>query len=205
MTIKKNKDGFSEQVLDELMQNYQNPEDLLGENGLIKQLTKALIERAMQGEITSHLGYDKHSPAGNNSGNSRNGTSTKTIKSDRGDFPVDVPRDRNGTFEPQIIPKGQTRFDGFDDKIISMYSRGMTTRDIQMHLQDMYNVEVSPTLISNVTNEVMNEVKTWQNRPLEAIYPIVYLGPPEKRKSFSIGIKCTVCSGSNLNLWSFLV
>jgi len=175
MTIKRDKNGFSEQMLDELMQNYQTPEDLLGESGLLKQLTKALIERAMQGEMTDHLGYEKHSPAGNNSGNSRNGTSKKTIKSKEGDFPIEIPRDRNGTFEPQIIPKGQTRFEGFDDKIISMYSRGMTTRDIQMHLQDLYNVEVSPTLISNVTNEVINEVKVWQNRPLEAIYPIVYL------------------------------
>lgn len=175
MTNKKDKNGFSEKLLDELMQSYQKPEDLLGENGLLKQLTKAMVERAMQGEITEHLGYAKHAVTGNRSGNSRNGTSNKTIKSDNGNFPVEIPRDRNGTFEPLIIPKGQTRFDGFDDKIISMYSRGMTTRDIQMHLQDIYNVEVSPTLISNITNEVINEVKIWQNRPLEAIYPIVYL------------------------------
>lgn len=175
MTNKKDKNGFSEKLLDELMQNYQQPEDLIGEGGLLKQLTKALIERAMRGEITDHLGYDKHSVTGNKSGNSRNGTSRKTIKSEQGSFPIDVPRDRKGTFEPKIIPKGQTRFDGFDDKIISMYSRGMSTRDIQMHLEDMYNVEVSPTLISNVTNEVIIEVKEWQNRPLEAIYPIVYL------------------------------
>lgn len=175
MTKKKNKNGFSEGLLDELMQNYQKPEDLLGEGGLLKQLTKALVERAMQGEMTEHLGYEKHSITGVNSGNSRNGLSQKTIKSDHGNIPIEIPRDRNGTFEPQIIPKGQTRFAGFDDKIISMYSRGMTTRDIQMHLHDIYNAEVSATLISNVTNEVINEVKSWQNRPLEAIYPIVYL------------------------------
>jgi len=175
MTTKKDKNGFSEKLLDELMQNYQSPEDLLGEGGLLKQLTKALVERAMEAELTHHLGYEKHAPIGNNSGNSRNGSSKKTIKSNHGNFPIEVPRDRNSTFEPLIIPKGQTRFDGFDDKIISMYSRGMTTRDIQMHLQEIYNVEVSPTLISTVTNEVMNEVKAWQNRPLEAIYPIVYL------------------------------
>jgi putative transposase len=175
MTIKKDKNGLSEKLLDELMQTYQKPEDLLGKNGLLKQLTKALVERAMQGEITQHLGYEKHSVTGNKSGNSRNGTSNKTIRNDYGNFPIEIPRDRNGTFEPQIIPKGQTRFDGFDDKIISMYARGMTTRDIQAHLQDIYNVEVSPTLISNVTNEVINEVKIWQNRPLDAIYPIVYL------------------------------
>jgi len=175
MTTKKDKNGFSKVLLDELMQNYQSPEDLLGESGLLKQLTKALVERAMEGELTHHLGYEKNSPIGNNSGNSRNGNSQKTIKNNHGNFPVEVPRDRNSTFEPLIIPKGQTHFDGFDDKIISMYSRGMTTRDIQMHLQEIYNIEVSPTLISTVTNEVMNEVKAWQNRPLEAIYPIVYL------------------------------
>lgn len=174
MTTKKDKNGFSEKLLNELMQNYQSPEDLLGETGLLKQLTKALVERAMESELTHYLGYEKHSPIGNNSGNSRNGSSKKTIRSSHGNFSIEVPRDRNSTFEPLIIPKGQTRFDGFNDKIISMYSRGMTTRDIQMHLQEIYNVEVSPTLISTVTNEVMNEVKAWQNRPLEAIYPIVY-------------------------------
>src|SRR6056297_1405999 len=120
MTNKKEKKEISEKLLDELMRSYQKPEDLLGENGLLKQLTKALVERAMQGEITEHLGYEKHSSTGLKSGNSRNGTSNKTIKSDLGNFPLEIPRDRNGTFDPLIIPKGQTRFDGFDDKIISM-------------------------------------------------------------------------------------
>jgi len=175
MTIDKPQGKLRKELIEELMQHYQNPEDILGKNGLLKQLTKALLERAMEGELTHHLGYEKYSPTGHNSGNSRNGKSQKTIKGNYGNIPIEVPRDRDGSFEPQIIPKGQTRFDGFDDKIISMYARGMSTRDIQMHLEEIYGVEVSPSLISTVTGEVMNEVKTWQNRPLDPIYPIVYL------------------------------
>lgn len=162
-------------LIDKLLVDYKKPEDLIGENGLLKQLTKALLERAMQAEITEHLGYGKHDPAGHNSGNSRNGTTTKTLKGDFGEVPLETPRDRNGSYEPKIIGKGQTRFTGFDDKIISMYARGMSTREIQGHLEEIYKVEVSPTLISNVTEEVMEEVKSWQNRPLDAVYPIVYL------------------------------
>jgi putative transposase len=163
------------EVLDELIKGYEKPEDLIGETGLLKQLTKALIERAMSAELTRHLGYEKHDPGGYHSGNSRNGTSPKTVKGEFGEVVVETPRDRNGSFEPQILPKHQTRFDGFDDKILSMYARGMTTREIQGHLQEMYGVEVSPTLISDVTDAVLDEVKAWQNRPLEPIYGIVFL------------------------------
>ena len=166
---------IKEELLDELLKEYKNPEDLIGKDGILKQLTKRLVEKAMESELTHHLGYDKNSPAGKNTGNSRNGKSSKTIKGDFGEIPIAVPRDRNGEFNPQIIKKNQTRFDGFDDKIISMYARGMTTRDIQAHLQDIYGVEVSPDLISNVTDSVINEVKEWQNRPLADIYPILYL------------------------------
>ena len=162
-------------LIDKLLADYKKPEDIIGENGLLKQLTKAVLERAMQAEMTEHLGYEKHDPAGNNSGNSRNGKTTKTLKGDFGEMPLETPRDRNGTFEPKIIAKGQTRFTGFDDKIISMYARGMSTREIAGHLEEIYGVEVSPTLISNVTEAVMEEVKTWQSRPLDAVYPIVYL------------------------------
>jgi putative transposase len=165
----------TDELLDELMKNYKKPEDLIGESGLLKQLTKALIERAMKTEMTAHLGYEKHEPAGKKSGNSRNGKSKKTIKGEFGSMEIAVPRDRNSTFEPVIIPKGETRFTGFDDKIISMYARGMTTRDIQGHLQELYGVEVSPTLISQVTDAVTEEITLWQNRPLEEIYPIIYL------------------------------
>lgn len=164
-----------DELLDALLKDCKKPEDVVGENGLLKQLTKRVLERAMQAELTEHLGYDKHSPDGNNTGNSRNGTYKKTVKGEFGTLDVTVPRDRNGTFEPVILPKGQSRFTGFDDKIISMYARGMTTRDIQGHLQEMYGVDISPTLVSQVTDAIADEVKQWQNRPLDEVYPIMYL------------------------------
>ena len=163
-------------LIDKLLADYKKPEDIIGEHGLLKQLTKAVLERAMQAEMTEHLGYEKHDQAGNNSGNSRNGATTKTLKGDFGEVPLETPRDRNGTFRAEDRrPKGQTRFTGFDDKIVSMYARGMSTREITGHLEEIYGVEVSPTLISNVTEAVMEEVKSWQGRPLDAVYPIVYL------------------------------
>jgi len=165
----------TDELLDILMKNYKKPEDLIGENGLLKQLTKRLLERAMQAELTEHLGYEKHAPSGKNSGNSRNGGYNKTITGDFGNLEVTTPRDRNSTFEPVILPKGETRFTGFDDKIISMYARGMTTRDIQGHLQEIYGIDVSPALISQVTDAISEEVILWQNRPLDEVYPIVYL------------------------------
>ena len=163
-------------LIDKLLAEHgHRPQDIAGENGLLKQLTKAMLERAMQAELTDHLGYEKHDPAGHNSGNSRNGKSKKKLKGDFGEIELETPRDRNGTFEPKIVAKHQTRWTGFDDKILSMYARGMSTREIQGHLEEIYGVEVSPTLISNVTEAVQEEVRAWQNRPLEPIYPIVYL------------------------------
>jgi len=167
--------AINEEILRELLKDYKTPEDLLGKTGIFHELKKSLLEKAMEGEMTHHLGYEKNDPAGNNSGNSRNGKSKKTIKSKDSEITIEVPRDRNSTFEPQIIPKGKRRFDGFDEKIISMYARGMSTRDIQSHLEDIYGIEVSPELISTVTSEVMSEVIAWQNRPLDNVYPIVYL------------------------------
>ena len=166
---------ISSELIDELLKGYRKPEDLIGENGLLKRLTKAVLERALAAELTGHLGYEKHDPAGYKSGNSRNGASSKTVKGEFGEIQVETPRDRNGTFSPQILGKHQTRFDGFDDKILSMYARGMSTREIQGHLEEMYGVEVSPTLVSSVTDAVIDEVKGWQNRPLEPIYGVVYL------------------------------
>jgi putative transposase len=166
---------FDTKLIDELLKGFNSPEEILGQSGLVKQLTKAILECALEGELTTHLGYDKHDVAGNNSGNSRNGHTNKTVKSEHGELPLNVPRDRNSTFSPQIIPKNQTRFEGFDDKILAMYARGTSTRDIQAQLQELYGVEVSATLISNVTNEVLEEVKAWQSRALDSIYPIVYL------------------------------
>src|ERR1700741_4646696 len=162
------------ELLDQLLANYEKPEDLTGENGLFKQLKKALIERALGAELTEHLGYEKGDPAGRGSGNSRNGTSSKSILTEDGEIDLAVPRDRAGSFEPQLIAKGQTRFDGFDDKILSLYARGMTVREIQGHLAELYGAEVSPDLISRVTDAVLEEVREWQSRPLDAVYPIVF-------------------------------
>ena len=163
------------ELLDELLKDYHKPDDLLGQDGLLQQLTKALVERALDGELSHHLGYEKHDSAGDNSGNSRNGTTPKTMKGKRGQVQIDVPRDRNSEFEPQLVKKGQTRFDGLDEKIISLYARGMTQREIQGHLEEIYGVEISPSLISTVTDTVLDEVRAWQARPLDAVYPILYL------------------------------
>ena len=165
--------AIRKELIDELMATSDGP--LIGPDGLSKELTKALVERMLAGELNHHLGYQKHEVAGRGSGNSRNGKSQKTLKGEAGEMTIQVPRDRNGTFEPQLIEKHQTRFEGFDDKILSMYARGMTVRDIQSHLHEMYGVEVSAALISEVTDSVLEEVKAWQDRPLEALYPIVYL------------------------------
>jgi len=166
---------IKDELLDELIKGYQKPEDLIGENGLLKQLTKRLVERALKGELTHHLGYERNEDAAAKGSNRRNGSSRKTLKGDFGDLEISVPRDREGTFEPMMVAKNQTRWTGFDDKILSMYARGMSTREIQGHLQEIYKVEVSPALISQVTEEVMDEVKAWQSRPLDPLYPIVYL------------------------------
>ena len=169
MTIRK-------EILDELIRDYKNPEDLLGENGLLKELTKALLERAMDAELTHELGFEKHDKSsGKENSNRRNGTTTKTVKSKHGEFELQVPRDRDSEFEPQIIRKHQRRFDGFDNAILSLYARGLSTRDIKAHLEEIYGVEISPDLISSVTEAVLEEVRQWQTRPLESVYPIVYL------------------------------
>jgi putative transposase len=162
-------------LIKELLTNYKGPEDLIGENGLLKRLTKKLVEGALGAEMTHHLGYEKHDAAGEGAGNSRNGVSSKTIKGDFGQVAIDVPRDRNGSFEPRIVAKHQRRFSGFDDKILSMYARGMSTREIQAHLAEIYQVEISPALISEVTDAVLEEVKAWQTRPLENLYPVIFL------------------------------
>lgn len=163
------------EVLDELLKGVKTQEDLTGPNGLLKAITKALVERMLEGELTHHLGYEKSDPVGYGSGNSRNGKSRKTLKSEQGEIEVSIPRDRQGSFAPQLIKKHQTRWDGLDEQIISLYARGMTVRDIQAQLQELYGVEVSSGLISEVTDAVLDEVKIWQSRPLESMYPVVYL------------------------------
>jgi transposase-like protein len=165
-----------EELADQLLGKAQaEGVELLGPDGLLSQVTKAVLERALAEEMTGHLGYDKHDPAGRGSGNSRNGATGKTVLTDIGAVDLAVPRDRAGTFEPQIVRKGQTRLDGFNERIIALYARGMTTRDIRAHLREMYGVDVSPDLISRVTDAVIDELTEWQARPLDAVYPVIFI------------------------------
>ena len=163
------------EILDELLKDYKGPEDITGENGLLKQLTKALIERAMQTELTEELGYQKNQKGEKPTTNRRNGSNAKTLRSDLGPLEIEVPRDREGEFEPKIVPKGQREFRGFDEKILSMYARGMSSRDISQHLKQIYGTEVSAELISRVTDSVSQMLEEWRNRELEKVYPIVFL------------------------------
>jgi putative transposase len=172
--MKKDK-KIRDELLDELLAGYTKPEDLTGPDGLLKRLSGALVERALKAELTDHLGYGEHAVQGRGSGNSRNGCGAKTLQTEQGPITIEVPRDRNGTFEPQLVKKHQRRFDGFDDKILGMYARGMSVRDIQAQLSELYGTEVSPDLISSVTDEVYAEVQAWQARPLDSVWPIVYL------------------------------
>jgi transposase-like protein len=149
--------------------------ELLGPDGLLSQVTRAVLERALAEEMTGHLGYEKHDPAGRGSGNSRNGTTPKTVLTDIGAVDLAVPRDRNGSFEPRIVRKGQTRLEGFNERVIALYARGMTTRDIRAHLREMYDVDVSPDLISRVTDGVLEELQEWQSRPLDQVYPVIFI------------------------------
>ncbi len=171
MTRKKSK---QDTLIDELLKDVSDPKDILGKNGLLKQLTKRLVERTLEAELTNHLGYEAHEYKGHGTGNNRNGKGNKTVQSETGAIEIEVPRDRNATFEPQLIKKRQRRLEGFDDKVLALYSRGLSTRDIQGQIEELYGVEVSPTLISNVTNAVMDDVRAWQTRPLSCVYPIVY-------------------------------
>jgi putative transposase len=161
-------------LLDELLKDYTDPKDILGEHGLLKQLTKRVVERALDAALTAHLGYAPHARQGSTDGNARNGTSAKTVQTETGPLPLEVPRDRQGRFVPRLIPKRQRRLEGFDDKVLSLYARGLSTRDIQGHLEDLYGTEVSPALISSITDAVLDEVRTWQARPLASVYPILY-------------------------------
>ena len=166
--------AISKEVLDELMKEYKGPDDFYGPDGLIKQLSKAIIERAMQTELTEKLGYEKSTPGEKGTENRRNGTSSKTLRTDQGPMEIEVPRDRNGDFEPQIVPKHQREWRGFDEKILSMYGLGLSTKAIQENLKEIYNVDVSPELISRVTDEVKGLVEEWRNRPLEPFYPVLF-------------------------------
>lgn len=169
MARKKQAPNRADELLDELLSDCHNPEEILGESGLLKQLTKRLVERALAGELNHHLdqNVDSH--------NSRNGHSSKTIQSEHGELKLSIPRDRQGTFEPVLVPKHQRRLSGLDEKILALYARGMSTRDIALQLQELYGVQISPAIISEVTDEVSEDVKAWQCRPLDELYPITYL------------------------------
>lgn len=162
-------------LLDHVIANYKKPADLIGENGMLKQLTKAVIEAALAAEMNQHLGHTRYGAVANAGGNVRNGQSAKTITGDFGEIEIAVPRDRDASFTPQLIPKHQRRVPGFDERILSLYARGMTTREIAAHLQEMFGAEVSPALISAITDTVADEVRAWQSRPLDRLYPILYL------------------------------
>jgi len=164
-----------EQLIDQLVKDYQGPESFWGESGLFSQLKKKIIERTLEVEMDHHLGYTKHDPKGKNSGNSRNGKGEKTVVVGSDSVELEPPRDRNGSFEPLLIPKRQRYFQGFDDQILAMYARGMSVRDIQGCLLEMYQVDVSEGLISQATEGILEEVEAWQNRPLDPIYPIIFL------------------------------
>lgn len=162
-------------LLDELLKDYKNPEDLTGKDGIFKQLQKALIQRVLETEMSNHLGYEKNEKQDNSSLNHRNGKSKKKLHTDSGTMEIEVPRDRESSFEPLLVQKRQSRFTGFDDKVIHFYARGLSVRDIQAELRDIYGVEVSEGLISDVTDAIIDEVDAWRSRPLDSLYPIVYL------------------------------
>jgi transposase-like protein len=170
--------AFAPEVLDEILKSYRGPDDFYGPEGIMKQLTKALVERTMEAELTGHLGYEKHDQAAKPTANRRNGKTAKELRTDHGPLEIAVPRDREGAFEPRIVPKHQKEFRGFDGKILSMYALGLTTRQIQDHLKDIYAVDVPPEMISRVTDGVKELAAEWRGRALEPFYPVLFLDAP---------------------------
>jgi putative transposase len=166
---------LSDAVVDELLAGARTEEEIVGPGGLLAQLTKRLVERALEVELTDHLGYEPHAEPPGGTGNTRNGSTPKTLITDHGPVPIDTPRDRDGSFEPKIVRKRQRRFEGFDEKILALYSRGLSTRDIEAHLAEIYGVKVGRELISKVTDAVMDDVRAWAQRPLEDVYPVIFL------------------------------
>jgi len=169
------RDRLSDELVDELLAGARSEEEIVGPGGLLSQLTKRLVERAMEVELTDHLGYEQGQAPPGGAGNARNGTTSKTLATEHGPVRIDAPRDRKATFEPRIVRKRQRRFEGFDEKIIALYSRGLSVRDIKAHLADLYGVEVGHDLISRVTDAVLDDVRAWQQRPLEDVYPVIFL------------------------------
>jgi putative transposase len=164
-----------DELIDELLAGARTEQEIAGSGGLLSQLTKRLVERAMEVELTDHLGYEPHQEPPGGTGNTRNGSTPKTLITEQGPVPINTPRDRQGSFEPQIVRKRQRRFEGFDEKILALYSRGLSTRDIEAHLEEIYGVKVGRELISKVTDAVMEDARAWQTRPLDDVYPVVFL------------------------------
>jgi putative transposase len=169
------RDRLADEVIDELLAGARTEEEIVGPGGVLAQLTKRLVERAMSAELTEHLGYELHQEPPGGTGNTRNGSTAKTLATEHGPVRIETPRDRKGSFEPQIVRKGQRRFQCFDDKILALYSRGLSTRDIEAHLAEIYGVKVGRDLISRVTDAVMEDVREWQQRPLDDVYPVIFL------------------------------
>jgi putative transposase len=169
------RDRLSDQVIDELLAGARTEEEIVGPGGLLADLTRRLVERAMSAELTDHLGYESHREPPGGTDNARNGSMPKTLVTEHGPVRIKTPRDRKGTFEPQLVRKGQRRFEGFDDKILALYARGLSTRDIEAHLAEIYGVKVGRDLISRVTDAVMDDVRAWQQRPLDDVYPVIFL------------------------------
>jgi putative transposase len=167
--------AITNDILDELIGNAKTEEDLFGKDGVIKNLSKQLMERMLQAEMTHHLGYEKNAIEGHNSGNSRNGKTKKVVKTGDSSIEIEVPRDRKSDFQPILIEKRQSRLKELDAQVLSLYGRGMTVRDIQEHVSDIYGTEISPDLISTITDAVLGEVTEWRNRPLDKIYPIAFI------------------------------
>jgi putative transposase len=164
-----------DEVVDELLAGAKTEEEIVGPGGLLSQLTRRLVERALEVELTDHLGYEPHREPPGGTGNTRNGSTAKTLQTEQGPVEIKSPRDRESSFEPRLVRKRQRRFEGFDEKILALYSRGMSTRDIEAHLRELYGVSVGRDLISRVTDAVMDDVREWQARPLEDVYPVVFL------------------------------
>jgi putative transposase len=162
-------------VVDELLAGARTEEEIVGAGGLLAQLTRRLVERALEVELTDHLGYEPHREPPGGAENTRNGGTPKTLVTEHGPVEIRTPRDRDGSFEPKLVRKRQRRFEGFDEKILALYSRGMSTRDIEAHLAELYGVSVGRDLISRVTDAVMDDVREWQQRPLEDLYPVLFL------------------------------
>lgn len=171
MSTPKNK--ITEEVLDQLLAGIDDPKELLGPEGLLRQLTGRLVEKSLEAELSEHLGYDKRGPRP--STNARNGSSSKTLLTEAGKVAVEIPRDREGSFEPKLVAKHQRRLEGFDERILALYGRGMTVREIQDYFKEAYGADISPTLISRVTDAVLEDIEAWRKRRLDALYPIVYL------------------------------